>query len=190
MITTFHLRRANCCLRASSQASLQVALPAPMSPTCTTKSSRSSRFMSSISRSRRRTSAAEYGVSPSTPNTTADAGACAQPASRTKNRDSPHFSRNRKIGTVPVFLDAVGLAQEGERMRLYSAFRLGAHPLHDVARGDRAVGTHVFGLSGRHLAEHRAADLHAVLEVLAFHAPRAIVSGAPLDHRHLRAGHE
>jgi len=54
-----------------------------------------------------------------------------------------------------------------------------AHSLQDVAAGDSAIGAHVIGPRFRHLAEHRAADLHRVLEVLRLDAPGAIVPGAP-----------
>src|SRR5205823_10963483 len=128
--------------------------------------------MSSISASRRCTSALLYGVSPSTPNTRPVGGTLAQPASSSANTS----------------LDAVGLAKEGERMRLYSAFRILAHALHDVARRDRAVRAHVVRLDRRHLPEHRPADLHRVLVVLRLHAPRAVVAGAALDYGHLGPG--
>src|SRR5438067_8409321 len=177
MRTNFCCRRANWRLRAASHASLQPSLPLPMSPPCTTKSSRS-RFMSSIRRSSRSTSDALYGVSPITPNTRPLGGMLAQLAT----------------SSASTSLNAVGLAQEGERMRLYSAFRRVAlpfrfflHPLHDVARGDRAVGAHEVRLDCRHLPEHRPADLHRALVILGLHAPGAVVSRAALDHRHLGA---
>src|SRR4051812_48133133 len=102
--------------------------------------------MSSIKRSSRSTSALLYGASPITPNTSPLGGTLAQLASSSTNAS----------------LDAVRLAEERERMRLYSAFRLFTHALHDVARGDRAVGAHVVRLDRGHLPEHRPADLHRV----------------------------
>src|SRR5581483_780523 len=107
------------------------------------------------------------------PNTRRLGGTLAQPANK-KNSHSP-----QKTGTAPIFLDAVGLAEERERMRLYSAFRriccLLAHALHDVARGDRAVGADIVCLDRGHLPEYRPADLHGIFEVLGFYAPGAVV---------------
>src|SRR5207248_870020 len=134
----------------------------PMSPTWTTKSRRS-RFMSSIRPSSRCTSLSVYGVSPSTPNARPVAASCAQPQSRAKNRDRPRFPIAWETS------DAVGLAQQRERMRLDGAIRLLAHALHDVAGGDRAVGAHIRSLRRRHEAEHRPADFHRIVEVLGLH---------------------
>src|SRR5258706_438705 len=74
-------------------------------------------------------------------------------------------------------------------MRLYSAFRFFSDALHDVARRDRAIGADVVWLGRRHLPEHRPSDLHRVVKIFCLHAPRAVVAGAALDHRHLRARH-
>ena len=45
------------------------------------------------------------------------------------------------------------------------------------------------GFASAHLAKDRPADLHRLLEILLFHAPRAVVPGAALDRGDLRAGH-
>ena len=63
-----------------------------------------------------------------------------------------------------------------------------AHALQDVTRGNRAVRTHVIGFGIGHLAEHRLADLHRLVEVFAFYAPGTVVAGAALDQRYLGAG--
>src|SRR5688572_13529836 len=141
-----------------------------MSPRCTTNESGCA-FISSISRSRRSTSSALYGASPSTPNASSP---CASGASGVAHAASQT-------------LNAVSLAQERKRMALLDACGRFAHALHDVARGDRAVRAYVMGIRLGHLAEHRAADLHGVLEVLGLHAPSAVVARAALDDLHLRA---
>src|SRR6185503_15326578 len=109
-----------------------------------------------------------------TPNTVSPgATACAQPASKAKISDSR-------------VLDTVGPAQQGKWMRLDGAGF--AHPLANVARRDRAVGTDVGGARFGHHAEYRAADLHRVLVVLGLHAPGAVMAGAALHRGHLGAG--
>src|SRR5688572_25049301 len=76
---------------------------------------------------------------------------------------------------------AISHAQERKGMPLFA--RGLAHALQYVPSRDRAIRADVVGRALAHLAEHRPADLHRVVEVLGFHAPGAVVPGAALDGR-------
>src|SRR5258706_13852324 len=111
----------------------------------------------------------------------------AQPASNMKIRDRPRFPA-LKTWSVPDFdSDAVGLSKQRKRMGFFRVAFIAAfpavfpYPLHDMPGGDRAVRAHIVGTRFRHAAEHRAADLHRVVEVLGLHAPGAVVACAALD---------
>src|SRR5712692_4017303 len=165
--------RANWRLRASNHSSVHGPRPEVMSPMCAMNAG-SWPFSSSIARSRRSTSDAEYGVSPIRTKATPPAGGwAAQPASSSNTEN----------------LYAVSLAQERQGMRFHCITGFLSHSLHDVPCSDRAIGADVVGRSGGHLAEHRPADLHRLVEVLGLHAPGAVVTRAALDHRHLGARH-
>src|SRR6478672_2632242 len=58
----------------------------------------------------------------------------------------------------------------------------------DPPARDRTIRADVIGLEVVHPLEDRLADLHRIGEELALHAPRAVVSGAPLDGVERRAG--
>src|SRR5450755_2091359 len=95
--------------------------------------------------------------------------------------------RLRDIGSGHI--DAVRDPQQRQRMRLErvrcrTALR-GAllDTLKDRASGDGTVGADVIRLVLSHQTEDRLADLHRRCVVLGLHAPRAVMSCAPLDSR-------
>src|SRR4051812_19303163 len=106
----------------------------------------------------------------------------AQPASRTTNAN----------------LNTVGFSKQRERMCFFRLAFIAAFPaavpavipnaLHDMPGGDRAIRADVIRDRLGHAAEHGAADLHRVFEVLGLHAPGAVVAGAALDRGDGRAG--